>query len=112
MEQHAGAGVFFNQAQREAIPLGKWVTVFQAEAVAIEAATNLPVAKDGFKEAIKIWSDSQASLKALASPVVKSRLILRCQTALQALSQKHTVELVWVPGHRGIDGNEAANQLA
>ena len=111
MEGRAGAGVHYSQDQELIISLGEWATVYQSEVVAIEAATGLQSIGE-CNNGIKICSDSQASLKALAAPVVKSKLIYECQVALKALAEHNKVELIWVPGHRGIDGNEAADRLA
>ena len=51
---------------------------------------------------ILILSDSQAALKALDSPVIKSKLVWDCLESLWTL----------VPGHKGILGNEMADLLA
>lgn len=34
------------------------------------------------------------------------------QTTLQLLDQEHTVNIVWIPAHVGIDGNETVDTLA
>ena len=59
-----------------------------------------------------IFADSQAALKALESVTVKSKLVLECLECLSELATRNSIQLVWVPGHEGILGNERADKLA
>jgi len=43
---------------------------------------------------------------------VTSRLVAECLDALSALASLNEVTLAWMPGHRGISGNEKADKLA
>jgi ribonuclease HI len=43
---------------------------------------------------------------------VISRVVAKCLNALSELAHLNEVTLVWVPGHRGILGNEEADKLA
>jgi Ribonuclease HI len=61
---------------------------------------------------IMICSDSQAALKVLESVTYKSKLVLECLGCLNELATHNSVQLVWVPGHDGILGNERAEELA
>ena len=63
---------------------------------------------------VYVYSDSQASLKALNSPNVKSKLVLKTIEALNTLVTKlgNNVTLGWVKGYAYIDGNEAADTAA
>ena len=63
-------------------------------------------------QTVVILSDSQAALKALASPVVKQMLVGNCINNLNFLGQNNQVMLMWVPGHSNIVGNEEADTLA
>ena len=51
-------------------------------------------------------------MKAISAFVCYSRLVWECITLLKELAGKNRVNLFWVPGYRGIPGNEAADQLA
>ena len=56
--------------------------------------------------------NSQASLKTLESVNARSKLVLECLGCLDELATHNSVQLVWVPGHEGILGNERADKLA
>jgi hypothetical protein len=87
-------------------------TVFQAEVHAILMATaDLGKMARTWKE-VTIYVDSQAALKALAKPLVKSGLIKECVEALNTLGKQMTVTLRWVKAHVGTRGNEIADKLA
>ena len=43
---------------------------------------------------------------------VKSKLVLECLECLSELATHKSVQVVWVPGHEGILGNERADELA
>jgi len=57
-------------------------------------------------------SDSQSILKALDNPKIVSRQVWECAQGLNELSKVNFVNLIWVPGHYGILGNEKADYLA
>lgn len=61
---------------------------------------------------INICTDSQACLKALKSHSFTSRLMIECLKRVTEISETNNVSLVWVPGHRDIEGNEKADKLA
>ena len=94
--------------------LPDYATVFQAEISAIhraaEAALGLDINDMRF---VKIFIDSQAAILALDNPKVKSRAVLEAAAALNKLAEKVTsLTLVWIPAHKGHDGNERADELA
>ncbi|KAJ8910206.1 hypothetical protein NQ315_014497 [Exocentrus adspersus] len=96
----AGAGVYSSQPRVEiADSLGQYATVFQAEIHAIELCGRELEKRGPNRRSIKIFSDSQAVLKALGSYHCTSKAY-------------HGLTLVWIPGHVGLQGNEVADSLA
>jgi len=108
-----GSGIYDVRPNRSyCFPLGKFATVFQTEIYAILQCAYENIRRAYKNKRILIFSDSQAALKALSGPKVTSRLVAECLDALFALASLNEVTLVWVPGHRGILGNEQADKLA
>ena len=92
--------------------LGQSTSVFQGELIAIQQCASINLNK-GLKGAnINICSDSQAALKALRAFTYESRSVSECLDTLTALAKSNKVNLIWVPGHEGIEGNEKADELA
>lgn len=106
-----GAGVY-GPNTRISEPMGSWPTVFQAEIQAIIICARVIIAKGMKGTHISIFSDSQAALQALSSWEFKSKLTLECFDTLQQLAGRNKITLVWIPGHRGFEGNEIADELA
>jgi ribonuclease HI len=59
-----------------------------------------------------ILCESQASIKALNSFQIKSKLVRDCHQSLVKLAEHNRIELVCVPGHMGLYGNKVADELA
>jgi ribonuclease HI len=69
--------------------------------------------KNGYKDRnIYILLDSQTAIKAHNNFQINSALVGDCHQSLLKLAEHNRVQLVWVPGDIGIDGNEVADQLA
>lgn len=88
--------------------LGSYATVFQAELYAIiEVATSKEVT-EGIEGEIKIYSDSEAALKALLSARMGG-LVQECWEALNKVAEQKQVNPVWIPAHLGFMSNERAD---
>lgn len=86
-------------------------TIMQAETLGIEqCAREMLSHSTGNK--LLILSDSQAALKALNNPIIRSRTIGNCAATLCALAANNDVTLGWIPGHSKHVGNEKADHLA
>ncbi|XP_069964561.1 uncharacterized protein [Bactrocera oleae] len=94
------------------IPMGSFPSIFQAEVYAISRCVEINLQRNYRNKSICILSDSQAALKAISTFEVKSLLVQECIEPLNSLSSHNRVHLIWVPGHRGIAGNELADELA
>lgn len=112
-DEGTGAGIF-SETENVGLSfsLGTYTTVFQAEMYAILQCVAMNNLRAYENRRINILTDSQASLKALMSPKVTSRLVWECRQELEELAERNSVTLFWVPGHTGIDGNEKADELA
>ena len=97
---------------RVSYQLGKLATVYQCELFALHMASTWINENIGTTSIINLFSDSQASLLALTSTSISSRLVLDIADQLNTLGTSHKVELRWVPGHEGVYGNELADELS
>jgi hypothetical protein len=61
---------------------------------------------------IFICSDSKATLLALSSYTISSKLLNQCWLSLQDISHNYRMRLFWVPVHCDIKGNEEAERVA
>lgn len=95
--------------------LGKNVSVYQAEALAIKDACEIvhrTLNQGADITAVTLYSDSQSVLRALSSRWVRSKVIFDCCLALNDLGRRVPIHLRWVRGHSGVPGNDRADALA
>ena len=64
------------------------------------------------RQNIFIFSDSQAVLKALDSSFTNSKTIAECCKFPNEMATHYRIHLIWVHGHRDIEGNCKADELA
>ena len=112
-----GAGAYIvhphqTRTEHKSYFLGKLATVFQAEVFAIEQVAERLLEEEVCGKEIVVLSDSQAAIKAIQNTVVQSNTVQRCITNLSKLGESNRVTVTWIPGHAGIQGNEAADHLA
>jgi len=113
MDSGSGAGIYgLNPRVNWFASLGQYTTVFQAEIHAIELCLRENLRRGYANKDITIFTDSQASIKALACSKISSKLVWNCLQHLLNLANHNRVTLAWVPGHSGVTGNENADSLA
>ena len=107
----AGAGVI-GPRKMYFEPMGRYTSIFQAEIYAIDKCASFNLQRNYRGQNIAILTDSQAAIKALRSNQVNSKLVWECLERLNTLGSSNKVWILWVPGHAGLEGNEAADELA
>ena len=113
---YVGAGYVIMRGRKtllasESISIGKEASIFQAEAYAIDkAATKCNEILERSDKHVRIFSDSQAVLRALSKTNITSKTVLDAKIALNILKEKvTTLSLKWIKAHHGHDGNEIAD---
>ena len=112
-QQRVGFGVVYGDNQEHHIrgTLPKEATVYTAELHAIKAA--LFMIEQSNNQEWTVFSDSQASMMAIAQQNPKHPLVRSIQTTLIRLqSLNKEICFCKVPSHVGIQGNEAADKTA
>lgn len=116
MNGRSGAGVVIRTSQQDtliSIPLGTSATIYQAEMMGIISAVDKITQMELFDRKLNIYCDNQACLMTLKGHFVRSKLAIECSNRLNFLSGKQQeTNLIWVPGHNNIEGNEKADEMA
>jgi hypothetical protein len=101
-----------NMIKKFTFSLGQYSIAFQPEVYAIKATIAEITCKGYNNRSIYILCDSQAGIKALDNYQIISKLVWDCHQSLMKQADHKRVQLIQVSGHRGIEGNEIADQLA
>ena len=64
------------------------------------------------KSTVHILLDSEITLHKLSSDYTRFKFVLETNGLLNKLSESLSIEVINVPAHKGIDGNERADMLA
>jgi ribonuclease HI len=116
LEEKVGAGFVIYQnntiIKEEALHLGAYSTVFQAETTAVLAAASYLLDTELKDKEITILCDSQATLMALDATKIRARSIQETAVVLNALGEHNILSLLWIPAHSNYEGNERADTLA
>ena len=86
--------------------------IFEAEAHAIYTALKITIKLLPTESSVSIFSDSKSSLQALGSKKKIISIIAKIQKLTSQVTKSYSVSFHWVPGHKGIAGNEIADQEA
>ena len=109
-----GYGITFSEEEINEIsePLLPESSIFQAEAIAIWQASKIINQKNLSNLNLEFYTDSQAVLNSLQKRNTKNEIIKNCHITLNELGKNNKVNLNWIPGHEGYEGNERADHLA
>jgi ribonuclease HI len=88
--------------------------IFTAESMAILKATEI-IVHNNFSEAY-IFSDSLSVIQAISQPslmgVCNEVVLLIRRNLFEAQAKGIQTEIIWIPAHKGIEGNETVDSLA
>lgn len=109
-----GAAYYVDVDTQEMLRLREPATIFDAELIAIEMATLFIKSQPSGKYVIA--SDSMSAIQALSISRISTKssmTLYRCRHLLYDLSNaNYSITVMWVPAHRGIVGNERADEFA
>ena len=118
IDGQVGAGLIIIQKDKPAIQryirLPDHCSVFQAEIYAIGLAAQAIIENSTLHNTyVKIFTDNQASMKALNKKLIRNRSVFNTYNLLnEAYKLVKTLSLTWIKAHVGTKGNETADELA
>lgn len=112
-----GAGLVIKEAGKDWVSksykLEDYCTVYQAEMLAIQKAIEWVQTKGIIDKDITINSDSKSSLETLRDARTTNDIARECLKKLETCRKnKNRVKFQWVRAHRGLEGNEKADEAA
>ena len=111
--ESAGCGIYSEQLNlRLSFKLPCYSSVLQAEIMAIKLAAEWIQYHEILHRNIHILTDSKAAINSLVNVYTTSKIVQECRASLEEIARHSSVTLIWVPGHRDIDGNCRADMLA
>ena len=113
LNNQAGRGVYSAEMGiYESFRLPDLCSVYQAEVTSTQAAMmHIDKMKPNMR-VIYLFSDSQSALKALDSCVYNSKTIRECRRSLNEMAKYYKIILISVPGHKDIEDDCIADELA
>jgi len=88
-------------------------SIFTAELYAIKTAITESIGSPQLRGDFTIYCDSQSAILALGPSTRPSPIVMEIQSLLkQAEETGSFFDFCWVPGHTGVEGNDAAAKLA
>ena len=113
LNDQVGGGVFCRELSLGInFRLPDHCSVFQAEIAAIKEVLDWLRINVVSSTQVNIYTDSQASIKCLASHTMRSKFASECLASLKVMAEFFTIQLIWVPGHCDVPGNCLADELA
>nr|AMS38355.1 hypothetical protein [Bactrocera tryoni] len=113
MDDGVGAGIYCPELGiRQPFKLPDHCSIFQAEVFAIAKAAELASNAPAGNSRVNIYVDSQAAIKAVTSYRISARSVLGSRAAVESVARSKQLHFYWVPGHKGIEGNEIVDEIA
>ena len=117
LDNEQTGAAYYNQTYRQAksFYIGKFYSIFTAELVGIQQATNHIITNNITNQDILFCIDSKSVITSLQSNNNKNRpsLIYQIQLAFHnILSNNKSLSILWTPSHCDISGNEIADKEA